>query len=255
MPKSCERCVTSLSVSSNVPSSSRNSIRSRAFILPSLCCRSRRSVLRRDGRVSSVPEAFVRGSWWRDYRRGIAVVDGGRAGVSPVSFYPRTMRGRGRTRLHRSKLLHGRSQRLILILLAIPKDCGNCPFALPRFLGINRHYGFLAHGQLLHRKLLKGEIDDNKLSFGLGRTPAVRPCAVNDQQCQATPLRIFWCELCCNLGIAVPEKRIVRIDHLVIAFGLSQQRVGAARHNHNVFHASAVQIRRHRLRTRYQLAT
>src|SRR6266699_2581040 len=27
---------------------------------------------------------------------------------------------RGRTRLHRSKLLHGRSQRLILILLAIP---------------------------------------------------------------------------------------------------------------------------------------
>src|SRR5439155_290322 len=59
-----------------------------------------RRLLRRDGRVSSVPEAFVRGSWWRDYRRGIAVVDGGRAGVSPVSFYPRTMRGRGRTRLH-----------------------------------------------------------------------------------------------------------------------------------------------------------
>src|SRR5206468_2501951 len=136
MPKSCERCVTSLSVSSNVPPSSRNSIRSRAFILPSLCCRSRRS-------------------------------------VPPPSSARRS-----------------------------------------RFLGINRHYGFLAHGQLLHRKLLKGEIDDNKLSFGLGRTPAVRPCAVNDQQCQATPLRIFWCELCRNLGIAVPEKRIVRIDHL-----------------------------------------
>src|ERR1700722_15969393 len=43
MPKSLQRCVTSLSVSSNVPSSSRNSIRSRADILPSLCWRSRRA--------------------------------------------------------------------------------------------------------------------------------------------------------------------------------------------------------------------
>src|SRR6266851_1164674 len=43
MPKSLQRCVTSLSVSSKVPSSSRKSMRSRADILPSLCCRSRRS--------------------------------------------------------------------------------------------------------------------------------------------------------------------------------------------------------------------
>src|ERR1700730_14629855 len=42
MPKSLQRCVTSLSVSSKVPSSSKNSMRSRADILPSLCCRSRR---------------------------------------------------------------------------------------------------------------------------------------------------------------------------------------------------------------------
>ena len=42
MPKSLQRCVTSLSVSSKVPSSSRNSMRSRADILPSLCWRSRR---------------------------------------------------------------------------------------------------------------------------------------------------------------------------------------------------------------------
>src|SRR5262249_8715564 len=43
MPKSVERCVTSLSNSSKVPSSSRNSMRSRADILPSLCWRSRRA--------------------------------------------------------------------------------------------------------------------------------------------------------------------------------------------------------------------
>src|SRR5208283_1100874 len=42
MPKSWQRWVRSLSVSSNVPSSSRNSTRSRADILPSLCWRSRR---------------------------------------------------------------------------------------------------------------------------------------------------------------------------------------------------------------------
>src|SRR6266478_6021069 len=42
MPKSLQRCVTSLSVSSNVPSSSRKSTRSRADILPSVCCRARR---------------------------------------------------------------------------------------------------------------------------------------------------------------------------------------------------------------------
>src|SRR5437764_10657198 len=43
MPKSRQRCVTSLSSSSKEPSSSSNSIRSRAESLPSLCCRSRRS--------------------------------------------------------------------------------------------------------------------------------------------------------------------------------------------------------------------
>src|SRR5258706_12947251 len=44
MPKSVQRCVTSLSVSSKLPSSSRNSMRSRADILPSLCWRSCRCV-------------------------------------------------------------------------------------------------------------------------------------------------------------------------------------------------------------------
>src|SRR5947209_4065664 len=43
MPKSVQRWVTILSNSSKVPSSSRNSIRSRADILPSLCWRVRRS--------------------------------------------------------------------------------------------------------------------------------------------------------------------------------------------------------------------
>ena len=43
MPKSRQRCVTSLSSSSNEPSSSSSSMRSRALSLPSLCWRARRS--------------------------------------------------------------------------------------------------------------------------------------------------------------------------------------------------------------------
>src|SRR5262245_23407738 len=43
MPKSRQRCVTSLSSSSKVPSSSSSSMRSRAPSLPSLCWRARRS--------------------------------------------------------------------------------------------------------------------------------------------------------------------------------------------------------------------
>src|SRR5579871_4544991 len=43
IPKSWHRCVTSLSSSSNVPSSSSSSIRSRAESFPSLCWRLRRS--------------------------------------------------------------------------------------------------------------------------------------------------------------------------------------------------------------------
>src|SRR6266571_2808296 len=43
IPKSRQRCVTSLSSSSKEPSSSSSSTRSRAESLPSLCCRSRRS--------------------------------------------------------------------------------------------------------------------------------------------------------------------------------------------------------------------
>src|SRR5687767_4082887 len=43
MPKSRQRCSTSLSSSSKVPSSSSSSTRSRAVSLPSPCCRSRRS--------------------------------------------------------------------------------------------------------------------------------------------------------------------------------------------------------------------
>src|ERR1700716_894753 len=74
MPKSLQRCVTSLSVSSKVPSSSRKSMRSRADILPSLCCRSRRcapppSSANWSRRFSSA--IFSSSFIGRHYRRGL----------------------------------------------------------------------------------------------------------------------------------------------------------------------------------------
>src|SRR5215470_2556816 len=76
MPKSVQRCVTILSNSSKVLSSSRNSIRSRADILPSLCWRSRRSApppasARESRRLSSssLCSRFIGGN----YRRAISI--------------------------------------------------------------------------------------------------------------------------------------------------------------------------------------
>src|SRR6476660_8806875 len=71
MPKSVQLCVTILSNSSKVPSSNRNSMRSRADILPSLCWRSWRSLpppasASESRRLSSV--SFCSRSMRRNYR-------------------------------------------------------------------------------------------------------------------------------------------------------------------------------------------
>src|SRR5271154_3283503 len=88
IPKSLQRCVTSLSVSSNVPSSSRKSTRSRADILPSLCWRSRRcapppSWASRSRRLSSAifSSSFIGGH----YRRALRPSDDG-VGVGTDAF-------------------------------------------------------------------------------------------------------------------------------------------------------------------------
>src|ERR1041385_9110176 len=71
MPKSVQRWVTSLSVSSKLPSSSMNSMRSRADIFPALCCFSRRSApppsSARESRFLS-SASFCSRSMARDYR-------------------------------------------------------------------------------------------------------------------------------------------------------------------------------------------
>src|SRR5271157_413704 len=92
MPKSWQRCVTSLSVSSKVPSSSRNSTRSRADILPSLCWRSRRCApppswasWSRFFSSAIFSSSFI-GRYYR--RRGIA--------VRCASFAVRALRAQGR---------------------------------------------------------------------------------------------------------------------------------------------------------------
>src|SRR5271157_3188197 len=77
MPKLLQRCVTSLSVSSKVPSSSKNSTRSRADILPSLCCRSRRCAPPPSRAIWSrfLSSAIFSSSFiGRHYRRGVIAI-------------------------------------------------------------------------------------------------------------------------------------------------------------------------------------
>src|ERR1700739_2039204 len=83
MPKAVQLCVTILSNSSKVPSSSRNSMRSRADILPSVCWRSWRSLpppasASESRRLSSV--SFCSRFMKRNYRGSKPLKHGGNVG-------------------------------------------------------------------------------------------------------------------------------------------------------------------------------
>src|SRR5271169_834675 len=127
MPKLWQRCVTSLSVSSKVPSSSRNSMRSRADILPSLCCRSRRcapppSSASWSRFLSSASfcsrltaENYSGWGWGRRGERSFAT-EGTEVAQRKCGF---SQNATGETSvLHR--LFHGRAHGLVAVLFAVP---------------------------------------------------------------------------------------------------------------------------------------
>src|SRR5260370_24616560 len=130
MPKSWQRCVTSLSVSSKVPSSSRKSTRSRGDILPSLCCRSRRcapppswanwSRLFRSALLSS---SFI----GRHYRRGRSRLRPRGRGVKQIQKFNFLFRGQERSlkRIARqfSQVLIGEAERLLHQRVLLNKRC------------------------------------------------------------------------------------------------------------------------------------
>src|ERR1700733_6179986 len=160
MPKSFERWVTSLSVSSNVPSSSRKAIRSRADILPSLCWRSRRSApppssaswLRRlssdrCGSISMAVDYSGRGA------SSIRIVSGDRQGLTV--------------------LLHTRAQGRVAVLLAIPINHRGHVIGAALF-GIDPEHHLLFHGQFSDDDLLEGKVDDDEFRFRSGGPPGFR---------------------------------------------------------------------------------
>src|SRR5579863_201772 len=238
MPKSLQRWVTSLSVSSKVSSSSRNSMRSRADILPSLCCFSRRC---------SPPPSSAR--WSRFF--------------SSASFCSRFMRenysGLGRMRIAdqkgkwvgrrarrpssmTSQLLHAGAEWHVLVSLAIEEDHRGGLIAAGLF-GEDSHDrpGFL-YRHLLHHDLLEGHIHDEELRFGHGAVPSFRTRPVNDQQRVTAPLRSFRRKLRGDFGIAVAKKAVVGVDDHEAVFGLVHHRIGAFCRDDDIFDAIAVQI-------------
>ena len=175
MPKSLQRCVTSLSVSSNVPSSSKNSTRSRADILPSLCCRSWRCVpppssARRSRFFSSssfcskfMPEIIARE---QDGLRKNRVAAGDSPALCPGFLQVAERRSAGQPLRLRSgqaraavptclPLLHRRPEWLVPILLPIPKHSGDGAFPLVRFRREDRRNGLFVERQLFHHHFLE----------------------------------------------------------------------------------------------------
>src|SRR5262249_22224754 len=223
MPKSVERCVTSLSNSSKVPSSSRNSMRSRADILPSLCWRSRRA---------APPPASASES-----RR-----------LSSASFFSRFMEknyseGRWQSRPggNSSRLLQ-RIARLPLpaFLLGVPIDGRVHEVGLARL--DHKKWRIVLLDQ--HAARLDGvewHVDDDELGLGSCRSPGVRTGA-KDHQEVVVVLGVRPSVADRLLGIAETKKGVIRIVDDVLESVRIRKRIFAVGNNGHVFHAIAVEI-------------
>jgi hypothetical protein len=82
-------------------------------------------------------------------------------------------------------LLEGRSQRLVLVFLAVPKDDGRGVFALALLFHVNAEDGLLLQGESFHGESFEGRVDQKKFGLGLFRAPCVLFRAVNDEQTNA----------------------------------------------------------------------
>src|ERR1700722_3301799 len=80
--------------------------------------------------------------------------------------------------------------------------------------------------------------------------PTLRPRAMNDQHHESPPQGIGLTESGRHSGIAITKKIVVRVHDRVIVFALVEHWILAARRNHDVFHAVAIQIANHGLNFR-----
>ena len=114
---------------------------------------------------------------------------------------------------------------------------------------------FFFTDHLFHRDLFERQVDDHELRLRGRRPPGLRAGAVDDQQHQASDGRVLRGKLGGDLGVSVPVKRVVRIDHREVVFGLVRQRIGAMAGDDQVFNAIAVEVRLQLRRPRHQLAS
>src|SRR5262249_32396548 len=228
MPKSTARCVTILSSSSNVPSSSRNSMRSRADILPSRCCRSRRSLPPPSS--ASPSRRFNSANFCSRFmrRRIIEAVGYQIAAFSQTTWADRESGS--------ECLLPGRLEPPVF--LPVPNDHRAVRLCALR---IDRADRALFVDRWTHHDVLDRQVDHHELRLWLRRAPSLFADTVDHEQ-QVPIFRIFARERARDLRITVAVRRKERVDHFVVILRLSVQRRLRARDDHCIFHAVAIDV-------------
>src|SRR5579872_200716 len=139
-------------------------------------------------------------------------------------------------------LFHAGAERLVFISFAVPEDHGRHLIASVFFSEDSHNFFVFLYGQLLHHDLFEGQIHNNEFCLRSSGAPGFGASSVNYEQRKAAPFRIFSGKLSGDFGIAVSKEAVIRIDDDKTVFGLIHHRIGAARGDHNVLDAIAVQI-------------
>src|SRR5207253_4746562 len=99
----------------------------------------------------------------------------------------------------------------------------------------------LLHFSAAQVHALEGDVDENEFGLGRGRAPALFSRAVNDQQNQVVN-GIVGVEIYRDLGIAVAEVIVHRVNHFVVVSVGADHGIFVAGHDDGIFHAVAIQI-------------
>src|SRR6185369_3258198 len=145
----------------------------------------------------------------------------------------------------RGQLLHAGAHGLVLVLLAVEvNDRGH--LIATGFLRIDRWNLLLAHLDAFGSEVLEGQIDDDKLGFGLCGAPCLRAGSMNDANYESPASQVGRSKLSRDLRVAHAEELVVRVEHLVVEFGLVSKRVLHPRHDYDVFNAVTIEFGRQR---------
>ena len=210
-----------------MPSSSRNSIRSRADILPSLCCRSRRCSPPPSGGQAVALLQFFKLLFEIHFRPRASDVRPGASdlGLQTSNVEQRVAEVRGPTPV----LTHAGANWLVAVFLAVPVGRGGTCKCGRRWSLRHRwrlSVSFSDH-QLFHRDLLEGRLIITNFALGHSRRQASPPAPWMTSSTRPRVAGSSEANWLVTLGLPVPKEVVVRIDHRKVVFGLVCQRIGA----------------------------